>query len=81
MSSIPIDLDKSKMRLLLRDLSLEKLNKEGAQELKPLLLKESQITTDLYHRKTLFRLIDILDKYIKGEINLMPELNVSVANV
>ncbi len=69
------------MRLLLRDLSLEKLNKEGAQELKPLLLKESQITTDLYHRKTLFRLIDILDKYIKGEINLMPELNVSVANV
>lgn len=77
MSSIPVDLDRAKMQYLLRQLSLERLDRESAQELKPLLQREAQYTTDPRYRNVLFRLIEILDQYIRGEVNLMPELSIS----
>ena len=69
--------DRGKMRYLLRQLSLERLDRAGAIELRPLLLMESSQTAaiDSIYRKTLLRLIDILDKYVSGEVNLMPVLN------
>jgi hypothetical protein len=81
MSSLPIDAEHGKMRDLLKRLSVERLDIEGARELKQLLQKESQTAMDLRYRKTLFRLMEILDKYIAGEVNLMPELNVQVSNL
>lgn len=81
MSSIPVDLDRSKMRLLLEQLALEKLDRKGAMELKPLLDREARLATDIGYKKTLIKLIETLNKYIKGEVNLMPELNVTVSNV
>lgn len=81
MSSLPVDLDREKMQYLLRQQSLERLDREGAQELKPLLIKEAANAKDLRYRKMLFRLIDLLDKYIKGEVNLMPDLDNAKLNV
>jgi hypothetical protein len=81
MSSLPIDAEHEKMRDLLKRLSVERLDREEARELKQLLLKESQTAMDLRYRKTLFRLIDILNKYIAGEVNLMSEPNVQVSNL
>jgi len=81
MSSIPVDLDRSKMRLLLEQLALERLDSNGARELKPLLETEARLTMDTEYKKRLINLIETLDKYIKGEVNLMPELNVSISNI
>lgn len=81
-NTIPINLDRERMRYLLRQLSLERLEREDASELKTLLLKElEQTTLDPRYRKTLLRLTKILDKYIAGEINLMPEFQVNVSNI
>jgi hypothetical protein len=77
MSAIHVNIDRERMQALLRDLSLERLDVDGAKELKQLLLRESQITMDLRYRRILLRLIDILDKYIAGEVNLMPYVTVS----
>lgn len=79
----PIDIDYKKMQYLLELLSIERLEKDGAIELRRLLLKESQrATIDLRYRKTLLRLIETLDRYIKGEVNLMPEISVgNISNV
>lgn len=81
MSSIPVDLNRSKMRLLLEELAFERLDREGAMELKPLLETEARLTMDTEYKKRLINLIETLDKYIKGEVNLMPELNVTLSNV
>jgi hypothetical protein len=84
MSSLSIperDKEKEKMRILLKHLSLEQLDREEAMELKPLLMKESQVAMDLGYRKVLFRLMEILDKYIAGEVNLSPDPIVKLANV
>lgn len=81
-NTIPINLDRERMRYLLRQLSLERLEREDASELKTLLLKElEQTTLNPRYRKTLLRLTKILDKYIAGEINLMPEFQVNVSNI
>lgn len=79
----PIDLDsRSKMEYLLHLLSLERLDREGAQELKPLLEREAQNTNNPRYIKVLSKLIQMLNDYIAGRINLMPEIEVSnVANL
>jgi len=48
-------------------------------ELKPLLEIETRLATDIRYKKTLIKLIETLDKYIKGEVNLMPEINVPIS--
>lgn len=79
----PIDLSsRSKMEYLLKLLSLERLDREGAQELRPLLEREFQNTADQRYRKVLLGLVKILDEYIRGEIDLMPGITISkVSNV
>jgi len=79
MSSIPVDLDREKMRFLLEQLAFEQLDRKGAMELKPLLEIETRLATDIRYKKTLIKLIETLDKYIKGEVNLMPEINVPIS--
>ena len=74
----PIDLNsRFKMEYLLNLLSLERLDGEGAQELKPLLEREYQNTSDQRYRDVLLGLIEYLDQYIRGEINLMPGISIS----
>jgi hypothetical protein len=77
MSSIPMNNNHERMQYLLKQLSLERLDRDGAMELRPLLVEESQNTRDPRYRKILLRLIDILDKYVDGEVNLMPYITVS----
>jgi hypothetical protein len=81
MSSVPIDLDRERMRYLLEQLSVEMLDRNGAEELRSLLDKEARLAMDQRYKKTLLRLIEILDEYIRGKVNLMPDLNVRVSNV
>jgi hypothetical protein len=80
MSAIKID-ERELMQYLLRQLSFERLDTEGAAELKPLLERELQTVTDPKYKRTLQRLINLLDKYIRGEINLMPLPDFTVSNV
>jgi len=79
----PVDLDsRPKMEYLLKLLSLERLDRAGAQELKPLLAREYQNTTDQRYKSVLARLIKLLNDYISEKINLMPGIDISnVANL
>lgn len=79
----PIDLNgRFKMEYLLNLLSLERLDREGAQELRPLLEREAQNTSDERYKEVLDGLIEMLDQYIRGEINLMPNISVfKVSNI
>lgn len=78
MSSLKIDdkeTKREKLRYLLRLLSLGKLSREYAGDLKALLmdeLKDSNRTqNDMEYEKELHALIKILDGYLLGEIDLM----------
>jgi len=79
----PVDLDsRPKIEYLLKLLSLERLDRAGAQELKPLLAREYQNTTDQRYKSVLARLIKLLNDYISEKINLMPGIDISnVANL
>jgi hypothetical protein len=81
MSGIKIDVDRQKMRYLLRQLSLERLDRDGAEQLRPMLQMELDSVSDPRYRDTLSRLIKLLSRYIAGEINLMKGINVRVAGV
>jgi hypothetical protein len=86
MSSINIenDIKRQKMRYLLSLLSLGKLTKELAGELKPLLIEELQKArsqNDIEHQKELSALIQILDSYLLGKVNLMVQPDAIISNV
>jgi hypothetical protein len=85
MSSIMVDsIDGEKMRYLLRLLSLGKLSRDSASELKPLLLDELEKArgqNDIEHEKELDALIKILDSYILGKVDLMVRPDVIVSNI
>jgi len=74
MSSLPINTDKEKMHLLLERLENRTLDREMAKDLKPLLQKELQKAIqkgNIDREYDLRLLIDMLDSYIAGHINLM----------
>jgi hypothetical protein len=74
MSSVPINLDSEKMKLLLKRLEEGTLDKESARELRPLLQKEVQRLYnigDYEQGDDLQLLADILDRYIAGIIDLI----------
>lgn len=74
MSSLPVDLDREKMNPLLERLERGALDRDGAAELKPLLQKEMQKARQKGHvdrEYDLQLLIDMLDSYIAGHIDLM----------
>jgi len=86
MSSINIenDIKRQKMRYLLSLLSLGKLTKELAGELKPLLIEELQKArsqNDIEHEKELSALIKILDSYLLGKVDLMVQPDIIISNV
>jgi hypothetical protein len=74
MSSLPINSEREKMNLLLERLERGALDREGAAELKPLLQKEMQKARQKGHidrEYDLQLLIDMLDSYMAGHIDLM----------
>jgi hypothetical protein len=82
MTSINIDSDvrRGRLRYLLHLLSLGRLEKENALDLKGLLTQELATTiNDKERHNELSALIRILNKYINGEVDLMihPELILS----
>jgi|GEM_PF-920508 hypothetical protein len=86
MSSINIDKDtqREKLRYLLHLLSLGRLEREDAGELKGLLmeeLKKVRKKNDFEREKELGALIKVLDSYMLGEIDLMLYPDVMVSNI
>jgi hypothetical protein len=86
MSSINIENDtkREKKRYLLQLLSLGKLDRNSAGQLKPLLmedLKKARDQNDIEHEKDLGALIKILDSYIIGKVDLMVYPDVVVSNI
>ena len=86
MSSINVENDskREKKRYLLHLLSLGKLDRDSAGELKPLLmedLKRARSQNDIEHEKDLGALIKILDSYIIGKVDLMVYPDVVVSNI
>jgi hypothetical protein len=65
-------------------LSLGKLDRDSASELKHLLmedLKKARAQNDIEHEKDLGALIKILDSYIIGDVDLMLYPDVVVSNI
>ena len=89
MSSINVDTDvkREKLRYLLHLLSLGKLDREHAGELKGLLIEElERIRTQddierVEREKELSALIKILDSYQLGQIDLMMHPEIIVSNI
>ena len=89
MSSINIETQtkREKLRYLLRLLSVGKLPRDYAGDLKVLLMEElnkARRKNDIEHQKELGALIQILDSYMLGKIDLMiqPDLIMSkVSNI
>jgi hypothetical protein len=72
-NTIPIDLNYEKLRLLLRRLSNGLLDIDQAQELRQLLESEkinANRNYDHVHEKQISELIQLLDSFIAGEIDL-----------
>lgn len=72
-NTIPIDLNYEKLRLLLRRLSNGLLDIDQAQELRQLLESEkinANRNHDHVHEKQISELIQLLDSFIAGEIDL-----------
>lgn len=64
--------NRERMRYLLRQLSIERLEREDAPELRQLLLEESaRAHIEPRYRKTLLRLVEIIDLYIAGKFNFV----------
>jgi hypothetical protein len=82
--NIENDVKREKKRYLLQLLSLGKLDRNSAGELKPLLmeeLKKARAKNDIEHEKDLGALIKILDSYIIGKVDLMVYPDVVVSNI
>lgn len=88
MNSNTINIDnavkREKKRYLLQLLSLGRLDRDSAGELKPLLmedLKKARAKNDIEHEKDLGALIKILDSYIIGKVDLMVYPDVVMSNM
>ena len=69
----PVDLDRENMIYYLRQLSQGLLDREGAQTLRPLLQRELETAREqgnMENIRRLTRLIQDLDLYLDGRINL-----------
>jgi hypothetical protein len=73
MTSVPMDNGTEKKRYLLEMLSIGLLDKDGARELKPLLEKDLLTTDDLIRKNRLSQMVNTLNAYLAGKINLMME--------
>jgi hypothetical protein len=74
MTSVNIDSDvrRERLRYLLHLLSLGRLDRDNAQDLKGLLTQElTTAITDKERRNELSALMRILNRYIAGEVDLM----------
>lgn len=72
-NTIPIDLDRDKMVLLLKRLTQGRLEIKDAHELKILLEKEyrnAKLNKNNQYETQLMELINILDDFISGKIDL-----------
>jgi hypothetical protein len=70
------------LRYLLEALSLGRLDRDNAQQLRQLLTEElGGINNDLERQKEVSALIRILDLYINGEVDLMLHPEVIPANL
>jgi hypothetical protein len=82
--NIDNDVKRGKKRYLLQLLSLGKLDRDSAGQLKPLLmedLKKARAKNDIEHERDLGALIKILDSYIIGKVDLMVNPDVVVSNI
>jgi len=78
-NTLPIDLDKAKLSLLLQELAFERLDRDGAIELRPLLVEVERFVDNPRDRRNIEKTIKRLDKYINGEINLMQNIDVPIS--
>lgn len=76
-NTLSINPDPEKKRYLLNLLSMGLLDKEGAKQLRALLLKDIPSIQNIERKKRIIQLINNLNKYISGEINLMLEPQVT----
>jgi hypothetical protein len=85
MSSVPMDYSNEKLRILMKELELHKLTTEQAEVMIQLLEEEKQKSIEYAnndYEATLSELLDLLKRYVAGEINLyQSEINVKISNV
>jgi hypothetical protein len=85
MSSVPMDYSNEKLRILMKELELHKLTTEQAEVMIQLLEEEKQKSIEYANKDyeaTLSELLDLLKRYVAGEINLyQSEINVKISNV
>ena len=85
MSSAPMDYSNDKLRILMKELELHKLTKEHAEEMIQLLEWEKQRSIEYANKDyeaTLSELLDVLKRYVAGEINLyQSDISLKVSNV
>jgi len=76
-NTVYVNPDAGKKKYLLDLLSTGLLDREGAYELRTLLVKEIKFIEDIKRKRRMIGLINNLDKYISGEVNLMLEPQVT----
>lgn len=84
MSSLNIknDVRRERLRYLLHLLSLGRLDRENAQDLRSLLTEElTRAGNDIERQNELSALIRILNRYIAGEVDLMVHPEVIPSNI
>jgi hypothetical protein len=84
MSSLNIENDvrRERLRYLLHLLSLGRLDRENAEDLRGLLTEElARIGSDIERQNEVSALIRILNRYIAGEVDLMLHPEVIPSNV
>jgi hypothetical protein len=81
MSSIRgFNFDRAEMRMLLERLGEGRLDLDGARQLRPLLvqaLKEATHANDKELKSYLLGMINIIDMYLSGEINLLEPIEIT----
>jgi hypothetical protein len=76
------DIRRENLRYLLEALSIGRLDRDNAQQLRELLTEElGRINNDLERHNEVTALIRILDLYINGEVDLMLHPEVIPANL
>lgn len=84
MSAINIDTSNERTINLLQLLSIGELPIEEAQELRGLLMRDMDVAKrqgDLGHEMRLRLLVETVDSYIRGELNLRRSPRITVSNV
>jgi hypothetical protein len=84
MSTIRVDPDKEKMKYLLTRLEQGLLDKEGATELREVLIRKKRQKSnknDAILKKDLSDLVELLDRYIAGKVNLYRPINSKISGV